>query len=225
MRTGTATVPGVRRRGRPASLTREQVATAALELLDRDGVDGLTMQRLAGALGIGTMTIYGYFRSKDELLDAAVDAAVTAPMRVPRGGGWRADLHALVVAVHRTLVRHPALVQIRLRRPIVRPEALRFGEHGMAILLRAGFEPEQAAHAFRLLFTFVFGHAAINPGRTAAEARAQTATAVQSLPPARFPTLAQHADAFSSAVGGDDQFHYGLGTILDGLEQRLARSG
>src|SRR3954469_9872529 len=103
------------------SLTRERVAETALELVDREGIDGLSMRRLADALGVGTMTLYGYFRSKRELLDAVVDAAVTDRPVPPAEADWREQLRALVLGARRNLLRHPALVEIRVRQPVLQP--------------------------------------------------------------------------------------------------------
>jgi TetR/AcrR family tetracycline transcriptional repressor len=99
---------------------RTEIAEAALALVDREGLDALSMRRLAAELGLGTMTLYGYFATKDELLDAVVARAATGtrPIQVP-DGPWQQRLRTLARAWHRNLARHPSLVQLRLRRPIV----------------------------------------------------------------------------------------------------------
>jgi|SRR5579884_195003 len=212
--------PGPRRRH---GLTREQIAKAALDLIDAEGLDGLTMQRLAGSLGIGTMTLYGYFRSKDELLDAVIDAASEPEGSFTRQGPWREQLAELVRLNYRRLVRHPALVQIRLRRPILRPRSLRFGETILAILHEAGFGAEEAAGAFRLIFTYVFGYAALSPQQTVEEQRRETAAAIALLPPEQYPHLTDTANEVSMAMAGENQFEYGLQRVLDGVEAAHGR--
>ncbi len=178
------------------------------------------MQRLAERMGVGTMTLYGYFRSKDELLDAIVDAAVAHPEPRLSTGSWREQLDELAHLAHRRLAAHPALVQIRLREPVLRPEALRFGEAGLEILHGAGFDDAEAAQAFRLLFTYVVGFAALSPERTVAQQRQQAAAAIALLPPERYPNLTRAADQASKAMAGEEAFEYGLERILDGLEAR-----
>ena len=107
------------------SLSREGIARTALELVDAHGVEALSMRRLATELGVGTMTLYGYFRSKDELVAAVVDAATAeAPVRVA-DGPWRDQLRELMLGVRRTLAEHPSGVELRLRGPSSR--AVRFG--------------------------------------------------------------------------------------------------
>jgi AcrR family transcriptional regulator len=208
-------------RGRRPGLSRHQVARAALQILDREGLDGLTMQRIARDLGVGTMTLYGYFRSKDELLDAVIDVAVQQAQPLSGEGSWRDQLHELIHRAHRNLTRHPALVQIRFRQPVLRPEALRFAEAALRILHGAGFESAEATKAFRLLFTYVFGFAGLSPEQTADEARRQAAAAIAILAPEDYPNLTRASAEASTAMAGEEQFEYGLERILDGLEARL----
>jgi AcrR family transcriptional regulator len=218
---GRAT-PRATRRPR-GGLSRRQIARAALDIVDREGLDALTMQRVAEAVGAGTMTLYGYVRSKDELLDALVDAAVE-DVKPPIGAGsWREQLHGLAHVAHDMLNRHPALVQIRLRQPVLRPESLRFGEAVLEILAGAGFDTREATQAFRLLFTFVFGFAGLSPEQTADQTRRQAAAAIATLPPDEFPNLTKAAAEATMAMAGEEQFEYGLERILDGLEARLAK--
>lgn len=207
----------VSRRGR---LSREAIARSALDIVDRDGLDGLTMQRVASKLRVGTMTLYGYFRSKDELLDAVIDVAVENPESLSGEGSWRDQLRELIHVAHRLLNRHPALVQIRFRQPVLRPDALRFGEAIMGILGQAGFDDAEAAQAFRLLFTYTLGFAGLSPEQAAEGARRQAAAAIGALSPAEYPNLTRAATAASTAMAGKEQFEYGLERILDGLEAR-----
>jgi AcrR family transcriptional regulator len=202
-------------------LSPEQVATAALELLDREGFDALSMRRLAADLGVGTMTLYGYFRSKDELLDAVVDAAVAEREPFSFEGSWQDQIRRLMRASHRNLGRHPGLVKVRADRPVLRPEALRFAETGTTILRRAGFGLEDAARGFRLLFTYVFGYASFSPDETADRARRDARAAIAALPPEQYPTLREASEELADAMAGEETFGFGLDRVIDGLEARL----
>ena len=206
-------------------LSRAQVAAAALEVADREGLDALSMRVLAERLGVGTMTLYGYFRNKDELLDAVVDCAVSDERPPDLDGDWRGQLREVVRYARRGLLRHPSLVELRVRRPVLRPEALRFSEMVLRILRDAGFDVGEAAASFRLLFTYTLGFAALSPATATEDDRAAARAALASLPPATFPALTEARDEASLAMGGDDVFDYGLDRILDGLEARLAALG
>ncbi len=115
------------------------------------------------------------------------------------------------------------MVEIRFRQPVLRPEALRFGEAGMGILRAAGFQSDEAARAFRLLFTYTLGFAGLSPVARLDEARQQAAVAIAGLAPDEYPNLRETAAEFSAAIGGEDAFEYGLERILDGLEATLHR--
>ena len=169
------------------------------------------------------MTLYGYFRSKDELLDAIVDAAVSGGPRVPRSSSWREELRVVVTAVHANLARHPSLVEIRFRRPLLQPKGLRFAERCFSILLGAGFPPEDAARAYRLLFTHVFGYAGLSPDRYTDAVRRAAADAMRNLPPEHYPGITAHIQECATAMAGQEPFDYGLQRILDGLEFHLTR--
>jgi AcrR family transcriptional regulator len=205
-------------------ITREELAARALEILDRNGIDGLTMRGLAESLGVGTMTVYGYVRSKEEVLDAAVDAAVADAPAPAFTGEWRGDLRKLVMSAWTMLARHPALVQVRLRRPVLRPDALRFGEAGMALLQGAGLPAQDAAYAYRLLFTYTFGFAGLSPPADD-DARRGAAAALAVLPAEDFPRLAAAREEFGRSLAGDEAFAYGLERILDGIGAQLAAVG
>ena len=207
------------------SLSREQNARAALELADREGIRALSMRRLASELGVGTMTLYGYFRDKDELLDTAVDVAAAEMPLPPRSGDWKEDLRALWNAVQDTLADHPSGIHLRLRRPLISRGALHTTEAAMRILTEAGFSRVEADGALRVLFLFTFGHATFNPPSVPPETAAQWRAAFTELPE-EFSVVPQMAPDLVRMMSGDEPFHYGLEVILDGLERRLTeRSG
>jgi AcrR family transcriptional regulator len=219
--TAMATRPDTRTR-----LSREQVAAAALDLLDRDGLAALSMRRLADSLGVGTMTLYGYFRSKEELLDAVIDAAVADREPVELEGPWQDQLRRLMQAARRSLGRHPSLVKVRAERPVLRPEALRFAESAVTILRAAGFDRTEAARSFRLLFTYVFGYVSFSPAAGEEEARRESKAATSALPQDDYPTLRDTALELADAMAGEPTFDFGLDRIIDGLAAHLrARRG
>jgi AcrR family transcriptional regulator len=217
-----------RRRSAPGggtSLSRELIADAALDLVDREGVEALSMRRLAGDLGIGTMTIYGYFRDKEELLDLAVDRAARRYDLSPGEGNWRPRIRELITTVYRSLCEHPSAVQVRSRRPILNPGAIRACEAGMTILDEAGFELREAAAAWRLLFTYVFGYAAFSSYEPSAELKSEWEEELSALPEEQYPITAGAAGELVNWMAGRGPFEQGLEMILDGLEARLSEGG
>jgi hypothetical protein len=104
---------------------------------------------------------------------------------------------------------------------VLRPEALRFCERTMAILQDAGFDSEDAARAFRLFFTYVFGFAAFSPAGSEESQAAQARAAMRELPPGDFPAMTAAAEHLAHAMAGQDAFDFGLDLIVAGLEARL----
>ena len=204
-----------------ARLSHEQVANAALQIADADGLDALSMRALADRLGVGTMTLYGYYRSKDELLDAVVDAAMGESGTPALEGDWRERLRGLVLHARENLLRHPSVVELRVRRPVLRPEALRFSEVALRILREAGLDVRESSAAFRLLFTYTLGFAALSPAGSTEEDRRAAFDALAALPKDQYPALAEAREEASQAMGGQEVFEYGLDRILDGLAARL----
>jgi AcrR family transcriptional regulator len=213
--------PSTRFRSR-LGLTHEAIVSAAAELLSEEGMAALTMRRVAERLGVGTMTLYGYFRDKDTLLDAIIDAA-GAELALPAPtGDWKPDLRRLMLALHEQLIEHPFLVELRLRRPITSPQAMRWTEAGLTILQHAGLSPGQAMQAFRPLFVYTFGHAAFVPREDTRGVVGRARASVLSLPPDEYPLVTAAAEELAAVLVGQEPYELGLDLILDGIEARVA---
>jgi AcrR family transcriptional regulator len=203
-------------------LTREWIIDAADQILRESGLAGLTMRAVADRVGVGTMTLYGYFRDKDELLDALIDTE-SAKLDVPRATGpWRPRLRALMVALHDQLAEHPLLVELRLRRPLASPGALLWTEIGLEALQDAGLSAGEAARAFRPLFIYTFGHAIFLPRDRPEQVVRDAHAALLRLPPDQFPGLTSAAAEMAGTLAGSEAFEYGLDRLLDGIEMQLS---
>lgn len=203
-------------------MSRDRIARAGLELADREGVDALSMRRLADELGAGTMTLYGHFTDKRELLDAVIDTAV-ADLELPRfEGTWRDQIRQFGAYSRELFARHPSVVEIWARQPVFAAGALHNVEAGLQILAEAGFEAAEAAKAFRLLITYTFGFELFSMPRSRRTTRESTGAALGALPPGGYPRLSGAPGDFAAAMAGEEAFAYGLDRILDGLEASLA---
>jgi AcrR family transcriptional regulator len=205
------------------TLSRERIAAAALEIAEREGLDAVSMRRLARELAVGPMTLYRYFRSKDELIDAAVDAAAQEVEVNVGGGPWKQELRKLMRAVRETLERHPVGIRLRLTRPILSHGALRITEAGMEILAGAGFDRAGAARAYRALFVYTFGFASFGSPDHPEDIKRHTQAALIALPPDEYPMLSAAASEAAETMAGEAQFEFGLDRLLDGLEAELQR--
>ncbi|MFI6319940.1 TetR/AcrR family transcriptional regulator [Nonomuraea sp. NPDC050556] len=115
-------------RGPKPAHTRDEVAEAGVRVADAEGIDAVSMRRVATELGVGVASLYRYLTSKDDLLDLMVDAAMRAQDPPPRSGEWRADLRALAEAGRALMLRHPWLPPVAAARPNLGPGSLRWME-------------------------------------------------------------------------------------------------
>ena len=216
-------------RGSRLGLSRERILAAALELLDREGLDAFSMRRLAEELGVGTMTIYGYFRSRDEILDAVVDAGGEAIARAAAaagdgGGTWKSRLRSLMIGLRERHLEHPAIVEPRYKRPLLSPGALKVTEVGLRTLRAAGFGKREAAEVYRVLFIYTFGFSAFGPGGDSAADRERSVEALGALTADEYPTLVDAAQEASETMADPALYERGLDALLDGFERQLEGS-
>jgi AcrR family transcriptional regulator len=196
-------------------LSRDRILGVALETVEEEGLDGLSMRRLAQRLDVWPMSIYRYFRDKDELLDAVAESAAVG-LAVPSArASWRNQMRALLHEARRALGSDLAS---RLPRAMVSPGLLRLSEAGLAILERAGFDKAQAASAWRALLSYTFGFA--HTSMTGDAAR-RTRAAIAALPEDEFPALHDAADELAAVLAADEEFDRGLDSLLDGLAASL----
>jgi AcrR family transcriptional regulator len=145
-------------------LTAEVIFRAALALIDADGLEALTMRRLATDLGVAPMSIYSHVPNKDDLLIGTVNLA-TAEMQLPDADTppWEA-LRAVTREFRRVALRHPNLVPLIMTRPPTGVEGLRTLEVALDALHRAGVEPGRIAQAYRLSASFGIGFVSLEVG-------------------------------------------------------------
>ncbi|SHM93733.1 TetR/AcrR family transcriptional regulator [Cryptosporangium aurantiacum] len=131
---------------RPSSplLTRERIRTAALAMIDRDGLDGLSMRRLAADLGVRAASLYGYLATKDELLTDLADDVLTGVDSSGFSEGWRHGLTVWARSYREALAAHPNLVPFLAHSPGRRPQALRHADAVHGGLTSAGWPARYA---------------------------------------------------------------------------------
>jgi AcrR family transcriptional regulator len=204
-------------------LNRQRVVVEAIRLADSEGIDGLSMRRLADALGAGAMSLYHYVAGKEELLDAMIDIVFGEIELPPDGGDWRSAIRRRAVSARQVLARHPWANGLMESRTSPGPANLRHHEAVTACLRKAGFSPLMATHANWLLDSYVYGfalQAASLPFDTADELADVIEDAyLPQLPPDEFPYLRESATALVAA-GFDpaDEFTFGLDLVLAALE-------
>jgi AcrR family transcriptional regulator len=210
-----------RRPGPTPRFTREELARRALAIMDAHGTEALTMRRLAEELGMGTMALYRYFPSKDDLMDAAVEAAAPeVELPEPGAAPWKEQLAGLARALFEAGLRHPSVARERFERPLQSPGAMRVTDRAITLLLEAGLSKPEAVAAFKALLLHTLGAAAFAASEARPEVRKKAAERHAYLPVEELPAMAAVADELTAALGGNQAFELGLIALLDGIELR-----
>jgi len=204
-------------------LSKQRVVAEAVRLADDEGVHGLSMRRLADALGAGAMSLYHYVANKEELLDAMIDVVFEEIELPPEDTDWQTAMRRRSISAREVLARHRWAIGLMESRTSPGPANLRHREAVTACLRRAGFTVVMATHANWLLDSYVYGYAlqsASLPFDTVDElADMAEDVYLPQLPVDEFPYLNESAAALVAA-GYDpaDEFSFGLDLVLAALE-------
>ncbi|MFD4179033.1 TetR/AcrR family transcriptional regulator C-terminal domain-containing protein [Streptomyces anulatus] len=215
--------PAGPRRGRRPAFSREAITAAAVDVADAEGLDAVTMRRVASEVGAGVMSLYSYAPDKETLLELMVDhVSGELPTTEAPTGDWRADLKAIAHLQRALMLRHPWLPGALSTRRTLGPHALAFLERALAALRPTGLGGVAKLEVFAQLTAFVAGHvaheitqaaAALSPDRAAAEARYLTAVAADG----RHPELAEALSAPGSPQTPEATFARFLNRLVEGL--------
>ena len=223
-------------RGPKPALTLGRIVTAAVALADAEGLDAVSMGRVAAELGAAPMSLYRHVSAKEELLTLMVDAAWG---EVPDGpapaGDWRAGLSRWAWALRDNAQRHPWVIRIPLNGLPIMPNEVAWFENALACLARTGLSEARKASVIMLLAGYVRNLATTEADIQAAIRASGLSPAgwmasyprmlAQLADPQRFPALTAFiaAGVFEADDGPDDEFIFGLDRILDGVGAFIAR--
>jgi AcrR family transcriptional regulator len=207
------------------------VVEEALTLADSEGLEAVTIRRLAGELGVTPMALYWHFRSKDELLDGvAASIFEEIDLSVDASATWQEQLRALLGSMVSVLRAHPSTAILLSTRTASSEGSLRATEVALNILGRGGFSPTEATQIARHALSTVTNLVSGEPGVVAREesreridARRRARLFLESLPPERYPRLVEAATPLSEGVDPDTYFAFGLDLLLAGIEAIAAR--
>ena len=213
------------------TLTPQTVIERALALADAEGLEAVTIRRLAKELGVTPMALYWHFRSKEELLDGmAARIFEEIDPSVDTSGTWQEQMRALLGSMVSVLRAHPSTAILLSTRTASSEGSLRATEVALDILGRGGFSPTQATqvarHALSTLSNLVSGEPGMvtrDESGELTDARRRARLFLESLPPERYPRLVEAATPLSEGVDPDTYFAFGLDLLLAGIEAIAAR--
>jgi AcrR family transcriptional regulator len=203
-------------------LSRERILQAAVSMADAEGIDALTMRRLAGQLQVEAMSLYNHVANKDDLLDGMIEL-VAAEIEARSGAaGWREAIRQRAISAHDALLRHPWSSILWASRMNVGPARMRHMDAMLRELREAGFAPGLLDVAFHTLENHVVGHAlqASSFPFDADDLPTLSARYLEGFPTEDFPDLAAHIrHHMDQPAGEESSFEFGLDSILDALER------
>jgi AcrR family transcriptional regulator len=217
---------------RRTPLSKERVLNAAMALADSEGIEALSMRRLAQELGVEAMSIYNHVANKGEILDEIVDLAVSEIELPSTEEDWDVAIRKCAISAHEVFLRHPWACSLAMSPGSTsgaRASRLRYIEWLLRRLREAGFSPELTYHAYHALDSHVLGFTMWQLGHLAAakslgngeDLADLAARFVGELRAGGYPHLAEHAEQHVAAPSDESEgeFEFGLDLILDGLKR------
>ncbi|MCC5577059.1 TetR/AcrR family transcriptional regulator C-terminal domain-containing protein [Microtetraspora sp. AC03309] len=223
-------------RGPQPSFSRAALTEAAIRVADAEGLEAISMRRLAAEIGAGTMSLYRYVSGKDDVIELMVDAVVAdyLPEGTALSGNWRADLGAMARQARRTVLRHPWLAPLAASRQGASPNRLRLLEASLRMVDGLGLGVDEMLTLIGAVFAYVNGF--VQSELAEAEALRRTGldlkgwTALQApfmmavIASGDFPMVARMATEGGRAYADiEERFEYGLERLLNGLATDLPR--
>jgi AcrR family transcriptional regulator len=213
-----------------ARLSKDIVLAAALELVDAEGLEALTMRRLGQELGRDPMSLYRYADNRAALLDGVSELVLNELTIFPHDRDWRGQLRRVAHDLRLLALRHPNIVPLLVTRPLSTPLGLRpLGtlrplEQILSLLIEAGFASSDALHVYRAYYGYLYGHIlnelqefVVDPEENEAVLR----LGLYRLPPKEFPRLRALGPALAD-YNGEAELDQGLNILLAGLSDQLA---
>ena len=221
--------PHSREATKKGRLSRELVLKTALQLVDSEGLEALSMRRLGQELGCDPMSLYRYAANRASLLDGVTETVFNELTVFVEDPDWQTQLRRIAHDLRLLALRHPNTVPLLVTRPLSTPLGLRpLGtlrplEQILGLLIKAGFTPEAALHVFRAYYGFLYGHLLnelqefiVDPEENEAILR----LGLHRLPVKEFPHLRALGPVLAD-YDGAAELDQGLSILLTGLTEQL----
>lgn len=206
------------------ALNRERIVAAGLALADADGLEAVSMRRVAGRLGVQAMSLYNHVPSKDALVDGMLEHVLADAELPSSADDWEAELRRCALSLHDALRRHPWACRLVMA-PAAFPAALgarvRYIEALLRTLREAGFTPEQAYHGYHVLDGVTLGFTMWELGHTVDDEAVVEDVRARILA-GDYPYVLEHAEQHESEHRS--AFEFSLDLVFDGLHRMRERA-
>jgi AcrR family transcriptional regulator len=219
--------------GRPASLTTDQIVSAAVALADREGLRAATLPKVAASLGVSPMSLYRHIGSKDELVELMTDLASGLPPRIAADPQqWRAGIQHWADELNALLQRRPWLTQVPVHGPPAGPNSIGWLDAALRALSGLALHVIEKLDVITLVTGYVHQSARVSTDHAAGMGddpalayRTYAASMSALIDPDALPDAAALFAADPFAARRDAPFTFGLNVILDGVAATEARAG
>ena len=203
-------------------LSRERILAAALEVVDEQGIEALSMRKLGQSLGYEAMSLYNHVANKDDLLDGILDL-VLAEMEPPAPDGGLPAIRASALSAHEALKRHPWAATMLMSAARIRPARIQYMEALLASLRNTGLSAETTYHAYHVLDAHIIGFSlwASTHGKMPDNIEDVRAWFDEMIPVATLPHLHEHGLQHLDDGPHHDvsAFEFALDLLLGGFER------
>ncbi|GHO90328.1 TetR family transcriptional regulator [Reticulibacter mediterranei] len=218
---------------RPA-LSRERIVQVALSLADTEGIDAISTRRIAAALSVSAMALYGYIERKEDVFDLMIDAVYAeVPVPLPGPRDWRSQLQEIAVQKRAMMHRHPWFASLIGRRAVLGPNALKQTDYLLEIVSQPGFDMTTCISLLEMFNAYIVGFVLREMGEAEAQRRTglseqewqqQVSPYVQKqiIASGRYPHLA--LALVEEERSSDETFLFGLTRLLEGIATYAAAS-
>lgn len=204
---------------------REEILSAALRIAEGEGLAAVSMRAIGAEVGLTPMALYGYFASKDDLLDWLIDRVLREVPRPDPEAVWWERLSVCARGARAVAHRYPRTFPLLLSRPVVLPEAMRVVDPLYGALMDAGIAAERVAAWERMFSTFVLGFAVSEVSGRFGEGNLGTRERRERLEPWELPAHHRLGEVLDVPVDWDAEFEEGLARLLVKVEEEGENSG
>jgi AcrR family transcriptional regulator len=207
-------------------LTRDRIVDAALRLMDEEGLEAVSMRRVAREVGVEAMSLYHHVADKEDLLDGVCERVMAGFEFPDPTGDWNRDCRHAARAWRRLLKAHPNVMRLfaEQRGPTRSIESMRPTEFALRLLRAGGLSDRDAAQAFHAFGGYIQGFVMMELGSIAGgvdEEHLHEREELVSSVPEEFPALSAALPYFVEC-GADEQFEFGLDLLIAGLAAKIA---
>jgi len=201
-------------------LSRERILRAALGIVDREGLEAISMRRVGQEVGVEAMSLYNHVANKAAILDGLFEIVLAEMPAATKAASWQSALRDNARALRLVLRAHPNTLPLFATRPAVTPASIVHVEAALDLLRKAGFSADEALCTLQVMVAFVVGHTVAGYSPTRPEEQSQPA--YEQLSEQDFPRVHELV-AVLARHDIEKEFEFGLEAMLAGLEARLTK--